>query len=72
MSLALVVMCDDPTGCGITAHASPGPWADYAAELERRGWTVGRRAGDRHRQLTRDLCPECTQRRAARKASMPS
>ncbi|MER7278355.1 hypothetical protein ABT369_28340 [Dactylosporangium sp. NPDC000244] len=63
MSLALVVMCDDPSGCGITAAAHPPPWPEYAEFLRREGWTVGDRRGDRDRQITRDLCPDCTNRR---------
>lgn len=70
MSLALVVMCDDPSGCGITAAAHPPPLSEYAEFLRGQGWTFGDRRGDRDRQITRDLCPECTTRRKHRKAAV--
>lgn len=67
MSVALVIMCDGPDGCGITAPAfhagDAGSWentTEYRQYLATRGWRRTPRDTEGKRL---DLCPGCTRRR---------
>ena len=58
MSVAYVIMCDDESGCGETAWASP-TMDGYRRALRREGWASSPPQGDAPRL---DFCPEHVRR----------